>query len=92
MCQLAGRHPKEIEQTVQEVKLLASLQHEYILKYVEASLEDGKLMIITEYCSNGDLQGFLREHAGTAMEESRLVEWIRQITSALAVYKPCRSF
>ncbi|XP_045165598.2 uncharacterized protein LOC123529351 [Mercenaria mercenaria] len=83
MCQLAGRHPKEIEQTVQEVKLLASLQHEYILKYVEASLEEGKLMIITEYCPNGDLQAYLAEHAGTVMEERRLVEWIRQITSAL---------
>lgn len=84
MCQLEGRHPKEIEQTVQEVQLLASLEHEYILKYVQASLEDGKLMIITEYCGNGDLKDYLAEHAGTAMDERRLVEWIRQITSALA--------
>ncbi|XP_060565586.1 uncharacterized protein LOC132724672 [Ruditapes philippinarum] len=83
MCQLAGKHPKEIEQTVQEVKLLASLKHEYIVQYVEAAFEDGKLMIITEYCPNGDLQEYLRDHAGTAMEENRLIEWIRQITSAL---------
>lgn len=83
LCELLGRHPKEIMQTIQEVQLLAQLKHEHILRYVEASQEGGKLFIVTEYCANGDLKCFLEEHGGTPMDERRLVEWIRQITEAL---------
>lgn len=83
VCQLVGRHPKEIVQTIQEVKLLAALEHEHILRYVEAHHENGQLYIVTEYCPNGDLKEFLEEHAGTAMDERRLVEWVRQVTCAL---------
>ncbi|XP_052779734.1 uncharacterized protein LOC128216994 [Mya arenaria] len=83
VIQLVGRHPKEIMQTVQEVELLARLQHDHILQYVQADTEGGKLMILTEFCPNGDLADYIREHAGTVMDERRLVEWIRQITSAL---------
>ena len=72
-------------QSLQEVKLLATLEHDYILKYVEASRQGLDLWIMTEYCPNGDLAGYIKANSGKVMEESRVLLWIRQITEALQV-------
>ncbi|WAR25243.1 NEK6-like protein [Mya arenaria] len=90
VIQLVGRHPKEIMQTVQEVELLARLQHDHILQYVQADTEGGKLMILTEFCPNGDLADYIREHAGTVMDERRLVEWILVKLSTSVTLTTCR--
>lgn len=55
VIQLLGMHPKELLQTIQEVKLLATMDHGNILRYVQAQEDGGKLMILTEFCPNGDI-------------------------------------
>jgi len=47
VVQLLGKHPKEIEMTIQEVELLSQFKHPYILQYTEAVFQGGKIMIFT---------------------------------------------
>ena len=85
MINLVGQDEKTIFQTIQEIQLLAKLDHKHILKFLHCSEEGGVIYLVTEYCCNGDLSGYVEKHRGNVLEEARLVEWIRQITSALQV-------
>ena len=76
---------KVVFQTVQEIELLANLNHEHILEFLDYDEEEGIIQLLTEYCCNGDLDEYTKQHRGEVLEEPRLVEWIRQITSALEV-------
>lgn len=68
-----------------EARLLTSLQNEYILHAVKAFQENETLCIVTEFCDQGDLAEFLEERKGESLDEERIVEWFRQICSALEV-------
>ena len=51
-----SKMPKEIalEQLI-EIELLGELDSPYIVGYFDSFIEDTKINIIMEYCSNGDL-------------------------------------
>ncbi|XP_052287043.1 serine/threonine-protein kinase Nek4-like isoform X1 [Dreissena polymorpha] len=83
VVELAGKDLKIIELTIQEVCLLATLDHAHILKFLGNERDGLTLLIYTEYCPNGDLSGYVSKHRGEKMDERRLVEWVRQIASAL---------
>lgn len=68
-----------------EANLLTTLQHQYILHAVKTFQEKETLCILTEFCDHGDLEQFLKARAGKSLEEERIVEWLRQICSALEV-------
>lgn len=68
-----------------EAKLLTSLQHQYILHAVTAFQENETLCIVTDFCDQGDLAQFLEGRKGESLDEQRIVEWFRQICSALEV-------
>lgn len=68
-----------------EANLLTTLQHQYILHAVTAFQEKETLCIVTEFCDHGDLEQFLKARAGQSLVEERIVEWFRQICSALEV-------
>lgn len=68
-----------------EARLLSSLQNEYILHVVKAFQERETLCIVTEFCDQGDLAQFLEGRKGESLDEQRIVEWFRQICSALEV-------
>lgn len=68
-----------------EAKLLTNLQHEFILHAVTSFQEQGALCIVTEFCDKGDLAQFLESRNGVSLDEQRIVEWFRQICSALEV-------
>ncbi|XP_052284374.1 serine/threonine-protein kinase Nek4-like [Dreissena polymorpha] len=80
---LAGKDSKVVQLAHQEVKLLSKLKHEYILKFIHVEKDGTTLKILTEFCPNGDLSGYIEAHRGQVMDEQRLVEWTRQIVSAL---------
>ncbi|KAA6366492.1 MAG: putative NEK protein kinase [Streblomastix strix] len=46
---------KEIEDAINEIRILASIRHPNITRYREAFVENDKLYIITEYAEDGDL-------------------------------------
>ena len=68
-----------------EANLLTSLKHEFILHAVTSFQSDGALCIVTEFCDQGDLSQFLERRNGRSLDEQRIVEWFRQICSALEV-------
>lgn len=45
----------KIDSVVKEVKLLASLQHPYIVQYVDCFYFEDNFCIVMEHCSGGDL-------------------------------------
>lgn len=52
-----GMSRQEQQDTVNEVKILASFQHPYIVQYYDSfiSTRDQKLYIVMEYAANGSL-------------------------------------
>mgnify|MGYP003571341013 CR=1 FL=1 len=45
-----------------EVDIFSNINSEYIVKYYNSFIKDGKLCIIMEYCDNSDLRKFIDEH------------------------------
>lgn len=68
-----------------EFSLLTCLSNENILHAVTAYHEKKTLYIVTGFCDQGDLARFLVGRKGELLDEQRIVEWFRQICSALEV-------
>ncbi|KAA6386673.1 MAG: putative NEK protein kinase [Streblomastix strix] len=47
---------RDKQDSMNEIRILASIVHPNIIRYREAFFEDDKLFIITEFVDNGDLQ------------------------------------
>lgn len=47
--------PKERENALNEVRLLASISTDNIVAYKEAFIEDSCLYVIMEFCDQGDI-------------------------------------
>lgn len=73
----------EKDLAVKEAQLLKQLDHPHVLSYTDSFEADGALCIVTGYCANGDLSVFLEKRNRKKLEEDRLLEWFRQIASAL---------
>lgn len=82
---LEGSSENERNMAVKEARLLTTLQHKYILHAESVYQENKTLCIVTEFCDQGDLRQFLDKRIGNSLEEKRIVEWFRQICSALEV-------
>jgi len=76
---LLGKLTKpEMEKASQEVELmkkLNDLNHPNIVKYHNSFMEDGMLIIVMEYCEEGDLSQHIknRKKAGKFFEEKLLL-------------------
>lgn len=68
-----------------EAILLTTLKHQFILHAVSVFQDRATLCIVTELCNQGDLETFLNRRKGHSLDEQRIVEWFRQICSALEV-------
>mgnify|MGYP001610246630 CR=1 FL=1 len=68
-----------------EVSLLKSLTHTHIISFEEAFEIDGKLAIVMEYASNGDLLKKVNESkkAGELIKEEQIIQWMKQISLAM---------
>lgn len=73
----------EKDLAVKEAQLLKQLDHPHVLNYTDSFEKDGALCIVTGYCANGDLSVFLEKRNRKKLEEDRLLEWFKQIASAL---------
>lgn len=62
----ASAHSDEREALMSELKILSHLgQHKNIVNLLGACTYGGPVLVITEYCSHGDLLNFLRQKAET---------------------------
>lgn len=66
---LQGMSRKEQEECIRETRVLSSLDSDFIIKYYDSFLERGKLYIITEYASNGNLHDYIKKQKQKLPEE-----------------------
>jgi NIMA (never in mitosis gene a)-related kinase len=79
--------PKEKENALNEVRLLASFEHQNIVAYKEAFFDEGTcLCIITEFAEGGDLLGKIENHKKmrTKFLEVDIWDYLIQICQGLA--------
>ncbi|KAG2382327.1 hypothetical protein C9374_005529 [Naegleria lovaniensis] len=74
---------KERKEALNEVKVLSSLQHPNIVKYVDSFTEGGKLNIVMEYASQGDLYEKIKLQKSTLFPEEKILDWFIQICMAV---------
>ena len=67
-----------------ELKVLKELSHDHVLVYVDSFVSTERVCIVTEYCSGGDLSGFLK-HIGRPVPEDLLLVWLWQMACGLEV-------
>lgn len=78
----------DIEQqkdSVNEVKVLSSLKHPYIVRYHESFINEGTLAIVMDYAEGGDLAkriGQTRSRRET-FDEHQVLRWLTQIALGL---------
>lgn len=58
---LESMTPREQLDAINEVKIMAALNHPNVVRYYDSFLEGNQLQIIMEYCDAGDLQKFLKK-------------------------------
>merc|ERR1719388_720978 len=76
---------KERKDAANEVKVLSSLKHPYIVSYKDSFLEDGFLNIVMEYADGGDLFTKIQKakKACQKFPEGTIMRWFTQALLAL---------
>lgn len=69
----------------QESRLLSQLNHPNIIRYLDSfeSPNTGHLCLVMEYCPGGDVGALIRRRRGMPFNEQLIVNWYRQLASAL---------
>ena len=68
------------QRAMNEINILNSLDHPHILKFVEFFETDCKLILISEYCNDGDLKNYLSSNKGFNELKKK---WILQLIMTL---------
>jgi len=68
-----------------EVELMKKLLHPNIVKYYDSFIEDGMLIIIMEYCEEGDLAHTIKisKKENNYFKEEKILNWFVQILLAI---------
>merc|ERR1719321_363691 len=76
---------KERKDAANEVKVLSSLKHPYIVAYKDSFIEDGFLNIVMEYADGGDLFTRIQKakKSMTKFAEQQILRWFTQALLAL---------
>ena len=85
VIKMQGLTKKEKENSINEVRLLASLRAKEILRYKEAFFEKNDLHIIMEYAENGDFLKFIEslKSRGEFLTEAQVVSYGVQLSEGL---------
>lgn len=78
--------PQQREKCLKEVRLLESLDHPHIIRYLDSCIEDNELLIAIEWAERGDLKRVIKraQTEESYIEESRIWEYMHQLASALS--------
>merc|ERR1719486_1351263 len=76
---------KQRRDAVNEVKVLASLKHPYIVSYRESFTENGMLAIVMDYAEGGDLHQriSITRKARQTFPESQIIRWFTEAVLGL---------
>ncbi|CAG9310233.1 unnamed protein product [Blepharisma stoltei] len=77
--------PAQRDKCLKEVRLLESLNHPNIIKYLDSFIADNELLIAIEWAEKGDLKRVIKraQSEESSIEESKIWEYMYQIASAL---------
>ncbi|CAI0412632.1 unnamed protein product [Linum tenue] len=79
-----ARQTERFKQTaVQEMNLIAELNHPYIVEYKDSWVGKECVCIVTNYCEGGDMDQMIRRARGTYFSEEMLCKWLTQLLLAL---------
>eukprot|EP00826_Nyctotherus_ovalis_P014204 TRINITY_DN13934_c0_g2_i16.p1 TRINITY_DN13934_c0_g2~~TRINITY_DN13934_c0_g2_i16.p1 ORF type:complete len:473 (+),score=112.42 TRINITY_DN13934_c0_g2_i16:143-1561(+) len=70
--------------TINEVSVLASVNSQYVVKYMDSFIEDGELYLIMEYCERRDIATFLASQMNIPLSEERIWRIALEILAGLA--------
>ena len=75
----------EASAVLQEVHILASLEHPFIVRYFDSFVETRKLFLVMEYAPNGSLHTVLQHHQrlGRHVEEDTIWRYVLQLLLGL---------
>lgn len=71
------------QEAINEVKILASLDSPYIVKYFDSFIENKTLHIIMEFCDKGDLSQAIRSQMGRLITENKIWKYFIQMCLGL---------
>lgn len=76
---------KQRKDAINEVKVLSSLKHPYIVSYRESFTENRNLAIVMDYADGGDLHQRIQRtrREGKVFAEDRITRWFTEATLAL---------
>ena len=79
------KDPKEMELSLNEMKIIQSLNSPHIIKYYNSFNEQNKFYILMEYINNGDIKGYIQAHQSMnkPISEGELWELFYQCMSGL---------
>lgn len=66
---------REREDAVNEVRILASVQHQMVIRYFDAFIEQDKLYIVTELARGGDIGAKIKRHSARKELMSEEMIW-----------------
>ncbi|PFH32910.1 NEK kinase [Besnoitia besnoiti] len=77
--------PKERQGCITEVQLLASLEHPFVVRYLDSFMDRNTLKIVMNYCADGDLTSVIEKQSrsGVPFKEAQILKWLAQILMAL---------
>ncbi|KAG8367919.1 hypothetical protein BUALT_Bualt16G0122800 [Buddleja alternifolia] len=68
----------------QEMNLIVSLRHPYIVEYKDAWVEKGNcICIVTNYCEGGNMSEIIRKARRAYFPEEKLCKWLTQLLLAI---------
>jgi len=70
-------------ENIREVTVLASINSEYIVRYMDSFIEDSMLYLIMEYCERGDLSNFIKSQMKVPLNEIKIWKIALEIMSGL---------
>eukprot|EP00930_Biecheleria_cincta_P022618 TRINITY_DN16502_c0_g1_i1.p1 TRINITY_DN16502_c0_g1~~TRINITY_DN16502_c0_g1_i1.p1 ORF type:complete len:642 (-),score=135.01 TRINITY_DN16502_c0_g1_i1:184-2109(-) len=76
---------KEADDAAKEGKLLASLQHPYVVRYRDSFCQAGKLCIVMDFCEGGELAKHIRKtkRLRQRIPETQVLKWFTQAMLSL---------
>eukprot|EP00930_Biecheleria_cincta_P028611 TRINITY_DN19973_c0_g2_i2.p1 TRINITY_DN19973_c0_g2~~TRINITY_DN19973_c0_g2_i2.p1 ORF type:complete len:863 (+),score=214.30 TRINITY_DN19973_c0_g2_i2:123-2711(+) len=77
--------PKQRDKCLKEVRLLQSLDHPNIVKFLDSFIDQNELLIIVEWAEKGDLKRLIRKAVAneTSLTEDEIWMYSRQLAGAL---------
>lgn len=84
-----GSSEKERQMGKNEVEILKSVNHEFLVRYVEDFFENEKYLMVMEFCSGGDLKKAIdtQKNSGSPFDEDIVIIWFGQLISGLKYMK-----